>query len=139
MGNFQVSATLKTDRIYQNQAGPHNIKIDFDEVAAPGAASTFLASLASCKLVSFMELKDKYKIHIDDAQVVVNGQTGRGELIEGTRIPSSRFLNIEFIFRVRTDHTDEELWEYIKYVNGACTMGNSLSEKININYQIEHI
>ena len=139
MGNYQVQATFVKDQIYLNQVVPQPINIDFNEAAAPGAASTFLASLASCKLVSLLELKEKYKMQIDEAQVLVNGVTGRGELIEGTHIPSSRFLSIEFIFRVKSNQTDEELWDYLKYVNGACTMGNSLSEKIDINYRIDRI
>lgn len=139
MSNYTVTATFDRDRIYRNRAVPGDIIIDFNESEAPGSASTFMASLASCKLVSLLELRKKYNMTIDYAEVLVKGETGRAELIEGTHVPISRFLRLEYTFRLRTDHSDEELREYLKFVNGACTMGNSLSEKIDIIYRIERI
>lgn len=139
MSNYTVTATYDKDRVYQNQAFPQGITIDFNETEAPGAASTFMASLASCKLVSLLELRAKYKMDIEYAEVLVKGVTGWGEPIEGSHLKISRFRNLDFIFRLKTSNTDEELWEYMKFVNGACTMGNSISEKIDITYRIELI
>lgn len=139
MSKYAVTATFDHDRVYRNDAVPHSVKVDFNEQEALGSASTMLASLASCKLVSLLELRAKFKMNIEYAEIEVKGETGRAELIEGTHIPISRLLKIEYIFRIRTTHTDEELWEYMKFVNGACTMGNSLSEKIDIIYRIERI
>lgn len=139
MSQYEVKATYDQERTYDALAGPFEIRVDFNETAFPGSAQYFLTSLAACKLVALMELRQKHKMDITQAEILVKGETGRGETLPGTRIPSSRFLKIDILFRVKTPHTEEELRQYLKQVNSACTVGNSISEKIEQNYSFEWI
>lgn len=139
MANSQVKAVHVNDRVYLNTTGPFNVNLDFDEKEAPGAAQYFLTSLASCKIVSLLELRNRFKMDISEAWIEVFGETGRGELVPGTRFPTSSFKRIEYVFHVATSHTEEELFDYLRFVNAACTMGNSVSEKIEQIYRFVRI
>lgn len=139
MGKYKVTTSLSSKRVYENQTGSFRSDLDFDEVQAPGAAQYFLSSLGSCKLVSFLELRTRFHMDIEEAYLEVSGETGRAGTVENTRFPIFRFQRIEYEFHIRSPHTDDELMEYLKYVNAACTMGNSISEKIEQIYRIIRI
>lgn len=129
MSQYEVRAVHDKERTYDCKAGSFQISVDFDEKASPGSAQYFLASLAACKLVAMLELRQKHRMDITQAEVLISGKTGRGEPVDGTRIPSSRFERIDILFRVKTPHTEEELREYLRFVNGACTMGTTYARR----------
>lgn len=139
MGNYTVRADFRQERTFRNSTAGFEMDLDFNEEHAAGAAQFFLSSLASCKLVSLLELRNRFNMEISEAFVEVHGMTGRTETVEGTRFPIFRFKKIEYVFHVRTDHSDEELKDYLRFVNAACTMGNSISEKIEQIYRFIRI
>ncbi|PKK40624.1 hypothetical protein ABB02_00073 [Clostridiaceae bacterium JG1575] len=130
MGTYRVKSVQVKKRFYLTEAGEMDIKVDFDREVGPSAGELFLASIGSCKLVSFLELRQKHHMRIEDAELVLEGVTGVGEVASGHRYPASAFTQITYTFYVATDHTVEELEAYLIHVNDACTIGNSLSEKI---------
>ncbi len=139
MAEYTTRAVWKQDRQYDNQVDDFAVAVDFDRKAAPSAGQMLLVSLASCKLVSFLDLRRKHGMDIQHAEIEVRGVTGKGEPIEGTRYPSFRFLRIDYVFKVRTDHSEEELLHYLKFVNGACTVGNSISDRVEQTYSFQRI
>ena len=139
MAEYMTTAVWKQDRRYDNVVADFSIAVDFDRKTAPSAGQMLLVSLASCKLVSLLDLRSKHGMDIEHAEIEVRGVTGKGERIEGTRYPSFRFLRIDYVFKVRTDHTDDELWAYLKFVNGACTVGNTISGQVEQNYSFQRI
>ncbi len=139
MAKAQVKAVHVKDRVYLNTTDQFALTLDFNEGEAPGASQYFLASLASCKIVSLLELRTRFKMDISEAWIEVFGETGRGAMVEGTHFPTSSFKRIEYVFHVATSHTDEELFDYLRFVNAACTMGNSVSEKIEQIYRFVRI
>lgn len=139
MGKYMVRAEHLEERVYLNKTADYEMKLDFNEKEAAGSSQYFLSSLASCKLVSLLELRKKFEMDIQEAFVEVYGETGRIGLVEGSRFPVSAFKTIEYVFYLETEHSDEELHDFLRYVNAACTMGNSISEKIEQNYRFVRI
>lgn len=139
MADYMTTATWKQARRYDNAVDDFSIAVDFDKTTAPNAGQMFLVALASCKLVSFLDLRLKHGMDIEAAEIEVRGSTGKEESILGTRYPSFRFLTIDYIFKVRTEHTEEELWEYLKFVNAVCTVGNTISDKVDQSYSFQRI
>lgn len=134
-----VRAEHLEERVYLNKTADYEMKLDFNEKEAAGSSQYFLSSLASCKLISLLELRKKFEMDIQEAFVEVYGETGRIGLVEGSRFPVSAFKTIEYVFYLETEHSDEELHDFLRYVNAACTMGNSISEKIEQNYRFVRI
>lgn len=134
-----VRAEHLEERVYLNKTADYEMKLDFNEQEAAGSSQYFLSSLASCKLVSLLELRKKFEMDIQEAFVEVYGETGRIGLVEGSRFPVSAFKTIEYVIYVKTEHSDDELHDFLRYVNAACTMGNSISEKIEQNYRFVRI
>ena len=134
MGKYMVRADHLQERVYLNKTADYEMKIDFNEKEAAGSSQYFLSSLASCKLISLLELRTKFEMEISEAYVEVYGETGRIGIVEGTRFPVSAFKTVEYVFYLKTDHSDEELKDYLRFVNAGCTMGNSISDKIEQNY-----
>lgn len=139
MGKHMVRAEHLEERVYLNKTADYEMKLDFNEQEAAGSSQYFLSSLASCKLVSLLELRKKFEMDIQEAFVEVYGETGRIGLVEGSRFPVSAFKTIEYVIYVKTEHSDDELHDFLRYVNAACTMGNSISEKIEQNYRFVRI
>lgn len=139
MGKYMVRAEHLEERVYLNKTADYEMKLDFNEKEAAGSSQYFLSSLASCKLISLLELRKKFEMDIQEAFVEVYGETGRIGLVEGSRFPVSAFKTIEYVFYLETEHSDEELHDFLRYVNAACTMGNSISEKIEQNYRFVRI
>ena len=139
MAQYCTTAVLTQDRIYDNKTDDFSIRVDFDRKLAPSAGQMLLVSLASCKLVSLLELRKKYNMDISWAAIEVNGVTGRGESPQGSGIPTFRFQKIDYLFKVDTEHSEAELYHYLTYVNAACVVVNSMSDKGEETYRIQKI
>lgn len=135
MANYKVETAFREGRIYENSENSAVLTLDLDRKNDMNPGSALLAALGTCKLASFIELKDKYRIRTGEVKVTVKGETGTEES-ENKRQPRSSFKTIEISYSIETDHTEDEISEFLKYVDLACTIGNSLSDSIEIKTSI---
>lgn len=137
MGLYNIYGEYLAGRKYQFFQGDIKTTIDLDQKEFQGPGGLLLSSLGACKLASFLELKDKYKIRAEEVHLKISGETGFDGLVESTRQPISRFLKIKLFWEIKTNHSEEEIREFMKKVDGACTIGNSLNKDIEISTHIE--
>lgn len=140
MGVYTINTRMDKGRVYQSTSQGQTINLENQrDKTYMNPGEVLLAALGACKCMSFYDLAQKYGMDIQQCQVEIHGVTGKGPLIEGTHIPSSRLLSVEYVYKIQSANSDEELENYMKYVDGACTVGNSLKDDILQSHRFERL
>ncbi len=133
MGVYKVITEKAGDKRYASECRHLNILSDMNHNEtdeAPSPVEMLLAAVASCKLVTFCELANKYSIVFSSVKLEVEAETGRGDLIEGTHMKKGLIKEMRQTYYIQTNHSKEDIEKYLYIVDGMCTVGNSLSESI---------
>lgn len=140
MGNYNITTIKDPSGIYISSNGLETVRMD----NKPGKtlmnpAEVLLSSLGACKSMGFYDMAAKYNMDIKNCIIEIKSETGRGPKSEFTNRPVSMILSIEYVYKIESTNTDEELENFLHYVNGACTVSNSLNKDIKQSYRFERI
>lgn len=137
MASYEIKTVHFKERQYKSTLNELEVFTDLNikEYQNPGAL--LLSALGSCKVASFIELKEKYGINTENVELIISGITGNKGTVEGTRQPISKFLEINYKWIITTKMSKEEIEKYLPVVDGACTVGNSLDPSIKLTHEVE--
>lgn len=137
MSHYEITASHEGGRKILTKSVDQKHLIDFEGKEGIKGAESFLGSLAACKLVTIYDLKEKYEMTFQKAEVQVSCETKTVKPRAGQRQPYSIIESITYAFYFQSEESKEELEAFLAHVNEACTLGNSISENITVNYTIE--
>ena len=136
MGVYSVRTFRQEKTVYQSEMRNHqnSVYMQYKEgESAPNPMETVLSALSACKLVDFWDLAEKYKIAFDDASIEVTAVVGPDGMVEGTHQPKNMIKSIHTVWSIKSKLSDEEIEKYLKIVDGACTVGNSMNPSIEFS------
>jgi uncharacterized OsmC-like protein len=140
LGVYSVRTFRQEKTVYQSAMRNHQITVYMqykEGEAAPNPMETMLSALSSCKLVNFWDLAEKYKIAFDDASIEITAVVGSAGVVEGTHQPRNDVKSIHTTWSIKSNITDEEIEEYLKIVDGTCTVGLSMNPSIEFTHEIK--
>ena len=115
MGVYTINTIMEPGGVYQSTAHGQTINLESKrDKTCMNPGEVLLAALGACKCMSFYDLAKKYGMDIQQCQVEIHGVTGKGPVIPGTHIPSSK-LSVN-MFINQSANSDAELENYMKYV-----------------------
>ena len=139
MGVYSVRTVRQEKTVYQSHMRncSNTVYMQYKEgEPAPNPMETMLSALSACKLVNFWDLAAKYKIAFDDAAVEMSAVVGPAGMVEGTHQPRNDVKSIHTVWCIQSGMSDEEIEDYLKIVDGTCTVGLSMNPAIVWTHEI---
>lgn len=104
---------------------------------AMNPVQAMLSCIGACKCITAWAVAEKKGIKLKNIEYQVSGETGPIEKINGI-VPRS-VLNIVTRVKVEADNSEEEIKEFVSYIDVVCPVANTITRANECKLEIEII